>query len=152
MAIRQIILAEDQNDPLFNLPKVKYEYFCYVTDLDLSPMAAHKYYGLRATSENWIEWCKNHMAAATFLTNDFWADSALFQTSILAYNLLVQMMWLNDKNGFHQEPDTIRIWLIQVSAMLWYRGRQQFLKLSESYAFKTRWEQLEASLMKLSFT
>ncbi len=152
MAIRQISLIEHENDLLFNLPEVQYEYFCYVTDLRLSPMGAHKYYGLRATSENWIEWCKNHMAAATFLTKDFWACSALLQTCILAYNLMVWMMWLNDENSFRQEPDTIRMWQIQVPAKLQYRGHQQFLKLSKSYAFKTLWEKLEASLMKLSFT
>ena len=152
VAIRRVILIEDQNDPLFNLPKVQYEYFCYVTNLDLSPLAAHKYYGQRATCENWIEWCKNHMAAASILTNDFWANSALFQTSILAYNLMVWMMWLNDENGFGQEPDTIRMWLIQVPARLQYRGRQWFLRLSKNYAFKTRWQRLEASIMKLSFT
>ncbi len=152
VAIRQISLIEHENDLLFNLPEVQYEYFCYVTNLRLSPMGAHKYYGQRATSENWIEWCKNHMAAATFLTKDFWANSALFQTCILAYNLMVWMMWLNDENGFRQEPNTIRMWLIQVPAKLQYRGHQWFLKLSKSYAFKTLWEKLEASLMKLSFT
>lgn len=151
IAIRQVILIEDAKDLLFNLPKVQYEYFCYVTNMRLSPMGAHKYYGQRATSENWIEWCKNHMAAATFLTQDFWANSALFQTSILAYNMMVWMMWLNDENGFRQEPDTIRMWLIQVPARLQYRGRQWYLRLSKSYPFRERWQHLEASLMKLSF-
>ncbi len=32
---------------------------------------AHALYGERATSENWIEWCKNHMAAGSFLTQKF---------------------------------------------------------------------------------
>jgi len=51
-------------------------------------------------SENWIEWCKNHMASGSILTQDFWANSAIFQTCIMAYNLMVWMMWLNDEAGF----------------------------------------------------
>ena len=65
-------------------------------------MASHKYYGQRATSENWIEWCKNHMASGSILTQDFWANSAIFQTCIMAYNLMVWMMWLNDEAGFKE--------------------------------------------------
>jgi hypothetical protein len=151
VAVRQVTLIEDPNDLMFKLPKVECEYFCYVTNMNLSPMGSHKYYGRRATSENWIEWCKNHMAAASILTDSFWANSALFQTSILAYNLMVWMMWLNDEKGFRQEPNTIRRWLIHVPAKLQYRGRQWYLKLSKSYPFRKQWEQLEASLMKLSF-
>jgi len=66
-----------------------------------------EYYGQRATSENWIEWCKNHMASGSILPQDFWANSAIFQTCIpawladrLAYNLMVWMMWLNDEARF----------------------------------------------------
>ncbi len=92
------------------------------------------------------------MAAAVFSTQDFQADSALFQTGILACNLMVWMMRLNDENGFCQEPDTIRMQLIRVPARLQYRGRQWYLRLSKSYAFRHRWRQLEASLINLSFT
>jgi len=67
--------------------------------------------------------------AKYLVTDDFSSDSALFQTGILAYNLPVWMMQLNDENGFRQEPDTIRMWLIQVRARLQHRGRQWFLKL-----------------------
>jgi hypothetical protein len=40
----------------------QYEFFCYVTNLKMSPWKIHKSYGKRSTSENGIEWCKNHMA------------------------------------------------------------------------------------------
>ena len=87
----------DTKETLFaGTPKIEYSYFCYVGNMKLTPWAGHKYYGKRATSENWIEWCKNQMASGSILTQDFWANSAIFQTSILAYNLLVWIMWLND--------------------------------------------------------
>ena len=152
VAIREVILSEVEGNLLFDLAEVQYNYFCYVSNMGLSPMASHKYYGRRATSENWIEWCKNHMASGSILTQDFWANSAIFQTCILAYNLMVWMMWLNDEAGFREEPNTIRLWLISVPARLITRSRRWHLKLSTNYPFKQRWLHLENSLQELSFT
>lgn len=151
VAVREVIISEVEGETLFDLTKIQYNYFCYVSNMGLSPMASHKYYGQRATSENWIEWCKNHMASGSILTQDFWANSAIFQTCILAYNLMVWMMWLNDEAGFKEEPNTIRMWLISVPARLVTRSRRWELKLSKSYPFKQRWINLEDSIKNLSF-
>lgn len=150
VAIRSVKESEP-DDVLFNIPKIEYDYFCYVTNMTLTPWAAHKYYGKRATSENWIEWCKNQMASGSILTQEFWANSAIFQTCILAYNLMVWLMWLNDETGFKEEPQTIRMFLIHVPARLMYSGRQWFLRLSENYLFKERWQWIENSIHALSF-
>jgi len=151
VAIREVITSESETGLLFDLSKVEYAYFCYVSNMGLSPMASHRYYGQRATSENWIEWCKNHMASGSILTQDFWANSAIFQTCIMAYNLMVWMMWLNDEAGFKEEPNTIRMWLISVPARLVTRSRRWQLKLSKNYPFKQRWTYLEDSIQSLSF-
>ena len=152
VAIRNVTEIELEED-LFGIPKpkIEYEYFCYVSNLKLSPWATHKKYGQRSTSENWIEWCKNHMASGSILTNDFWANSAIFQTSILAYNLMAWMMWLNNEDGFNEEPNTIRMFLINVPARLLHRGRQWIVRLSKNYPFKDRWQKLEKSILLLSF-
>ncbi|HKL81382.1 MAG TPA: IS1380 family transposase [Desulfobacter sp.] len=154
VAIRKIreYTEETDNQCLFNSQKVEYEYFCYVTNMDLSPWATHKYYGQRATSENWIEWCKNHMASGSILTQDFWANSAIFQSCILAYNLMVWLMWLNHEEGFKEEPNTIRMWLIAVPARLMHMNRQWFLRLNRNYPYKEFWEKIEGSIQQLSFT
>lgn len=151
VAVREATISEVEGDLLFDLTKVQYDYFCYVSNMGLSPMAAHKYYGQRATSENWIEWCKNHMASGSILTQEFWANSAIFQTCILAYNLMVWMMWLNDETGFKEEPNTIRMWLISVPARLLTRSRRWEMKLSKSYPYKKRWINLEESIQNISF-
>lgn len=150
VAIRRVKEYES-DDVLFDIPKIEYDYFCYVTNMALSPWRAHKYYGDRATSENWIEWCKNQMASGSILTQEFWANSAIFQTCILAYNLMVWMMWLNDEAGFKEEPNTIRMFLLHVPARLMHSGRQWFLRLSETYLFKERWQWIENSIQALSF-
>ncbi|MBS3777579.1 MAG: IS1380 family transposase [Bacteroidales bacterium] len=154
VAIRKIreYTEETDNRCLFDSRKIEYEYFCYVTNMDLSPWATHKYYGQRATSENWIEWCKNHMASGSILTQDFWANSAIFQSCILAYNLMVWLMWLNHEEGFKEEPNTIRMWLIAVPARLMHMNRQWFLRLNRNYPYKELWEKIEGSIQQLSFT
>jgi hypothetical protein len=149
VAIRKEVELTTETRTLFPVPQ--YEFFCYVTNLHLSPWKIHKCYGQRSTSENWIEWCKNHLASGTIRTQDFWANSAIFQTSILAYNLMVWMMWLNTKTSFHEEPNTIRAWLIQVPAKLITRSRQLILTLSQDYIFKERWLEIEESISTLNF-
>ncbi len=150
VAIRQMKMCEVDGD-LFPTPRIEYEYFCYVTNMKLSPWAAHKYYGQRATSENWIEWCKNQMASGSILTQKFWANSAIFQTCILSYNLMVWMMWLNNEEGFKEEPSTIRMYLIHAAARLMHGSRQWFLRLNGDHPFKKQWQQIELSIQQLSF-
>jgi hypothetical protein len=64
---------------------------------------------------------------------------------------MVWMMWLNTKTSFHEEPNTIRAWLIQVPAKLISRSRQLILTLSEDYVFKERWLEIEESISTLNF-
>lgn len=148
VAIRKLVGMEAEG-VLFPIPQ--YEFFCYVTNRDLTPWEAHKSYGKRASSENWIEWCKNQMASGSILTQDFWANSAIFQSCILAYNLMVWMMWLNAEKSFNEEPNTIRAWLIDVPANLISTGRRWILKLSCNYVYKDRWQEIESSISALNF-
>ena len=150
VAIRKVVEHTEEDD-LFGIAGVRYEYFCYASNLKLSPWATHKRYGQRSTSENWIEWCKNQMASGSILTQSFWANSAIFQTCILGYNLMVWMMWLNNEDGFNEEPNTVRMILINVPARMTYRGRQWTLRLPWNYPYRKRWEKLEASIYQFSF-
>ncbi len=149
-AVRQIIEFEVENEPL-PVTKAEYYYFCYVTNMGKSPWGTHKYYGKRSTSENWIDWAKNQMAAGSILTDSFWANSAIFQICILAYNLMVWMMWINTERGFREEPYTIRLYLIRVPGRLMCRGRQWFLRLEKNFFFKSKWLEIEESIALSSF-
>lgn len=151
-AVRQIIESEAaiENDDN-TVPKIEYDYFCYVSNMRKSPWGTHKYYAKRSTSENWIGWAKNQMSAGSILTNSFWANSAIFQICILAYNLMVWMIWINTGRGFREEPNTIRFYLIRVPGKLVYRGRQWILKLEKNFFFKSKWLEIEGSLAVLGF-
>jgi hypothetical protein len=148
VAIRKLVALQTEG-VFFPLPQ--YEFFCYVTNLPHAPWHIHKLYGQRATSENWISWCKSQMASGAIRTGSFWANSAIFQSCILAYNLMVWMMWLTTEKSFHEEPETIRAWFIYVPATVVKTARKLFLKLSEHYVFKQQWEEIEKSLSSLSF-
>ena len=133
-------------------PQSTYEYFGYVTNDQLTPWQAHQTYGPRATSENWLDWCKTQMAAGTIRTQNFWANSAIFQTGILAYNLIVWMMWLTPGPKLREEPNTIRFWLIQAPARRLTAGHRFVLKLSTNWIFKPRWLDLEKARHRLNFS
>jgi hypothetical protein len=124
VVVREVTEVEADGNSLFpDMPKIEYDYFCYCTNIDLTPWEAHKHYGKRATSENWIEWCKNQMASGSILTQDFWANSTIFQSCILGYNLMVWMMMLTQEDGFSEKPNTIRMKLIHVAGRLLTRSR-----------------------------
>jgi hypothetical protein len=55
----------------------------------------------------------------------------IFQTSIMAYNLLVWMMWLTGEEGFkeEEEPNTVRMFLIHVPARLRSQERNKSTRL-----------------------
>ena len=148
VAVRKLVAA--QTEGVF-FPMPEYEFFCYVTNLPHAPWHIHKLYGQRATSENWIAWCKSQMASGTIRTGSFWANSAIFQSCIMAYNLMVWMMWLTSEKSFHEEPETIRSWFIHVPATVVKTARKLILKLSEHYAFKQQWEEIDKALSSLSF-
>jgi predicted transcriptional regulator len=91
------------------------------------------------------------MASGAIRTGVFWANSAIFQCCILAYNLMIWMMWLTSEKSFHEEPETIRSWFIHVPATVVTTARKMTMKLSEHYAFKQQWEEIEQSLSSLRF-
>jgi len=126
VAIRKLVAV--QTEGVF-FPMPQYEFFCYVTKLPHAPWHSHKLYGQRATSENWISWCKSQMASGTIRTGVFWANSAIFQSCILAYNLMVWMMWLTSEKSFHEKPETIRSWFIHVPATVVTTARKKNMKL-----------------------
>lgn len=97
VAIRRV-MEEDNNDhpqeQLFD-PAPKYEFFCYVTTESMEPWLTHKTYGERATCETWIEEAKEQMGMGHILTSEFLANAALFQSAVLAYNVLCWMRLLS---------------------------------------------------------
>jgi hypothetical protein len=52
---------------------------------------------------------------------------------------------------FNEEPNTVRMILINVPARMIYRGRQWMLRLLWNYPYRKRWKKLEASIDQFNF-
>jgi hypothetical protein len=129
----------------------EYEYFCYVTDIEESPIYLHKFYGDRGESENWIEALKNQLFAGLMLTNKFWANETLLLCSVLGYNLSVWMRKLTDTQSWREEPATFRSWFIQLAGKIVTSGRKIYLKIYKAFYYKQRWKQIDDAIDELVF-
>ena len=140
MAVRIEKPAEPNAEPtLFEMKQ--YDHFCYVVTDCQNPLQAHKQYGQRATSETWIEEAKNQTALAHIKTDDFLANSALFQSAILAYNTLRWMALLSGDAVLRRwEPSTLRTFLIRMAAKFTTGSRQQRLTVPECMLYATQWD------------
>ena len=138
-----------ETDSLF--PVRDYSYFCYVTNIEESPLYLHRLYGDRGESENWIESIKNQLYAATILTKGFWANEALFLLSVLAYNISIWMRALTDKKAWRQEPLSFRLWFIQLAGKFTSSGRVRYLKMYSSYYYKSWWSEIDEKIDAITF-
>ena len=132
-------------------PVRDYSYFCYVTNIEESPLYLHRLYGDRGESENWIESVKNQLYAATILTKGFWANEALFLLSVLAYNISIWMRALTDKKAWRQEPLSFRLWFIQLAGKFTSSGRVRHLKMYSSYYYKSWWSGIDERIDAITF-
>ncbi|NBS27186.1 MAG: IS1380 family transposase, partial [Gammaproteobacteria bacterium] len=130
---------KQQRDLLGQVPE--YDYFCYVTSESLTPWAIHKAYGKRATCETWIEECKNQMALGHIKTDDFMANSALMQCSILAYNAV---RWMGLISGSQQlikwEPESVRSYIIRIGGHLLTGGKQLKIATDTGHLYQQEWD------------
>ncbi len=138
-----------ETDSMF--PFADYSYFCYVTNIEESPLYLHHLYGDRGESENWIESVKNQLYATTILTKGFWANEALFLLSVLAYNISVWMRKLIDEKAWHQEHLSFRLWFIQLAGRFTSSGRVRYLKMYSSYYYKSWWSKIDEQIDAITF-
>jgi hypothetical protein len=131
--------------------KNNYDYFCYVTNIEDSPLQIHSMYGDRGESENWIEAVKNQMFAGSLLTQKFWTNEAFWLLSVMAYNVSVWMRKLTDSKTWKEEPMTFRMWFIQTAGKVIESGRRVWLKMSKNYYYKERWLNIEKMIDDLVF-
>lgn len=128
-----------------------YDYFCYVTSETGTPMEIHRMYGKRATCETWIEECKSQMGAGSIRTDDFLANSVLFQCGVLAYNLLKWMALSVGGQIQKWEVKTIRLWLIRIAGKLTSGSRRLILKLPKSFMYQAEWEAWDTMAQAIVF-
>jgi hypothetical protein len=148
VAVRKLIGMETEG-LLFPVPK--YSYGLWVTNLSMKPLDVERFYNKRAVAENLIGAGKNQMAFGSMLVQEFWANHALLQAAVLAYNVMVWFQRLVlDPHRRNERPNTLRGWFIYLAARLLYSDGKWVLALSVSYPYKEEWKRMEFRLAQLT--
>ncbi len=152
VAVRRLVGMQtpEKDGVLFEIPE--YSYGLWVTNLGLTPLKTEEFYNKRAVAENLIGAGKNQMAFGSMLVHEFWANHALLQASVFAYNLMIwfQRMTL-DAHRWRERPNTLRAWLIYLAARLLYTDNSWVLALGRGYPHQDEWERMENRLAALNF-
>lgn len=153
VAVRRLVgMLTPEKDGVL-LPMPEYSYALWVTNLGLKPLKTEQFYNKRAVAENCIGAGKNQMAFGSMLVHEFWANHALLQAAVLAYNLMIwfQRMAL-DPHRWRERPNTLRSWLIYLAARLLFTDGNWVLALSRGYPYIEEWNRMESRLYALSLS
>ena len=120
---------------LFDILEGRYE--VVVTNLHLNAENIWRLYNRGAIVEQVIDEIKNDFAATGIRTNDFWANDALFQTGLIAYNLFNCIRWMT----FPKQLRTARIkrigfLLLHLPANVVVRSRQLWIKIKRDHPMR----------------
>jgi len=152
VAVRRLVgmLTPEKDGVLFDIPE--FSYGLWVTNLGLTPLKTEEFYNKRAVAENLIGAGKNQMAFGSMLVHEFWANHALLQASIFAYNLMIwfQRMTL-DAHRWRERPNTLRAWFIYLAARLLYSDNTWVLAMSRDYPHQEEWGRMEGRMAALNF-
>ncbi len=120
---------------LFDMLEGRYEVI--VTNQRLSAENIWRLYNRGAVVEQVIDEIKNDYAATGIRTNDFWANDALFQTGLIAYNLLNCMRRLALPKGLRTARiKRIGLLLLHMPANVVRRSRQLLIKIKRDHPFR----------------
>jgi hypothetical protein len=87
--VHRVLQDEKDRAQLSFLEGEEFAYSFFVTNTDLSPEEVVEFYQKRGNCENYIKEAKYDMAVGHLLLKSFWANEAIFQLMMLAYNLFL---------------------------------------------------------------
>ena len=120
---------------LFDMQEGRYE--VVVTNLHLNAENIWRLYNRGAIVEQVIDEIKNDFTATGIRTNNFWANDALFQTGLIAYNLLncirrlALPKWLRTAR-----IKRLSLFLIYLPANVVARSRQLWIKIKRDHPMR----------------
>jgi hypothetical protein len=133
--------AKDRSQLSF-LEGSDFEYFYFVTNTELPSEKVVVAYEKRGNAENYIEEAKYDMAVGNLLLQSFWANEAIFQLMMLAYNLFL-LFKMDFANGteYRQQIKTFRLKYIFLAGKIIRTARSMIMRLSEKYPYREMYEQ-----------
>jgi hypothetical protein len=132
--------AKDRSQMSF-LEGSDFEYFYFVTNTELPSEKVVIAYEKRGNAENYIKEAKYDMAVGHLLLQSFWANEAIFQLMMLAYNLFL-LFKMDFANGmeYRQQIKTFRLKYIFLAGKIIRTARNEILKLSEIPPYREIYE------------
>jgi hypothetical protein len=120
----------------------EFEYFYFVTNTEMASEKVVIAYEKRGNAENYIKEAKYDMAVGHLLLQSFWANEAIFQLMMLAYNLFL-LFKTDFANGteYRQQIKTFRLKYIFLAGKIIRTARSVIMKLSEKYPYREMYEQ-----------
>ncbi|MDI6739717.1 MAG: IS1380 family transposase [Candidatus Edwardsbacteria bacterium] len=119
----------------------KYAYHVIVTNLTMDPWRVWQFYAKRATVEKNIRELFYDYPLGKIPTEDWTANVAFFQISLLAYNLVHWFKRLClPEDYLYATLDTIRTDFLMLPAKLTKKGSQNILALPKDYHYRVQFE------------
>jgi hypothetical protein len=109
--VSRVLKDEKDRKQISLLEGEEYDYFFFVTNKsDLSSEKVVLFYEKRGNCENYFKVAKYDMAVGHLLLQSFWANVAIFQLMMLAYNLfLLFKMDFTNGTDYRQQIKTFRL-------------------------------------------
>ena len=148
VAVRRLVGMKTEGT-LFPIPL--YSYGLWVTNLSLTPLQIERFYNKRSIAENLIGAGKIQIAFGSMLVEEFWANYALLQVAVLAYNLPIWFQrMIADTHRSKERPNILRRWFICVAARLLFTNNKSVLALSGASPYQQEWKRMEDRMAVLS--
>lgn len=115
----------------------EYQYLFFVTNTELPSEKVVILYEKRGKCENYIKEAKYDMAVCPLLLKSFWANEAIFQMMMLAYNLFLLFKFdFLSVSEYRQHMKAFRLKYVFLAGKIIKTARYVVMKLSEKYPYK----------------
>ena len=139
--ISRVLKPEKDRAQLSLLEGDEYEYFFFVTNTELPSEKVVISYEKRGNCENYIKEAKYDMSVGHLLLKSFWANEAVFQMMMLAYNLFLLFKFDSlSVSEYRQQIKTFRLKYVFLAAKIIRTARYVVMKLSAKYPYQDVYE------------
>jgi hypothetical protein len=139
--VSRVLKPEKERAQLSLLEGSEYEYSFFVTNIDLLPEKVVISYEKRGNSENYIKEAKYDMSVGHLLLKSFWANEAVFQLMMLAFNLFLLFKFDSlSVAEYRQQIKTFRLKYVFLAAKIIKTARNVIMKLSFNYPYRSVYE------------
>ena len=119
----------------------EYQHSLFGTNTELLSEKVVISYEKRGNCENYIKKAKYDMAVGHLLLKSFWANEAVFQIMMLAYNLFLLFKFdFLSVSEYRQQIKTFRLKYVFLAGKIIKTTRYVIMKLSEKYPYKDVYE------------